>query len=206
MKVIVVKAPKIDNNIDETITKFLNSIRCEDSNTVTKADIENSVAFKKTQAAISILDTLTALQYIDNPNEVSKEVFDRYVSMGNIIDSFFENLIQDYIDKQECNNCENCDEYAPCGKCSLKCDIMCGDCEHCDECIEEESSMCEDCESGLCMEDAMKLASIFKPAFNIEDVSENDKEITITMTGKEYLEIKEILDKYEFTEEDDSEV
>ena len=207
MKVVVVKTPVHNVNIDELYPKFLNSIRCENPETITETDIENSVAFKKTQAAINILDTLMALKYVDadNPNEVTKDTFDKYVTMANVIDSFFGNMVQDYMDKHEdCGTeCTECDELAACGKCSLDCDIECGECEHCKDCCGEEfEDKCEDCEANECAMDAIKLVNVFKPAFNLDDVTVNDKEITITMTGREYLEIKEILDKYEFGEED----
>ena len=221
MKVVVIKQSR-NENMNDAVINALNNIRHEDTNVITETDIKNSIAFKKTQAAINVLDTLMALDYVDtnNQNKIDKELFDKYVTMGNLIDSFFENLINDYIIKHdECDcECEECNELACCGECALDCDIECGQCEHCTECnnkaFSENTSESEDhhecdcescdyCDAEEIAEDAFKLVSIFKPAFTIEDVKPDDKEITITMTGKEYLEIKDILDMYEIGDDED---
>jgi len=158
---------EITNACPETTESFNDSVKNMENAielNITEKDIHNSLQFNKARAIRALIMNMMALNPIttENENIVDKETFEAYVNIGDKIDRCFDNLMTEFIEKNEpddcdmnCDhNCEDCAEHALCGECSLKCDIHCGECEHCEECSKDafddenesfEHERCHDC-------------------------------------------------------------
>lgn len=221
MKVLVIKKimdvkpeEKVTNNTNSKneATEFVKNMRQTNEGYFTSEDIKNSFQFNKARAIRALIMDMMTLTPITSKNEniIDKNTFEAYVEAGNRIDKYFENLMNEFIenyDSDDCDrNCNGCDELALCGKCSAECDIECGHCEYCEKCEEESFDIddpednydnCDDCSFA---QDCVSLVHIFKDVFCFDNVNDTD-DISLDLTGEEYNRIKEILDRYEIEEE-----
>lgn len=158
--------------------------------------------FMKVLAIKGLIDYLVDLPKLtvkDSQCVADPETFRKYVNASDIIDHYFANLIEGYFENCECDDAE-------CEGCTCHCceddDSDCDDCER--ECCESDDESIESIMDETMINDAINLAKMFKPVFNLNNIKE-DNEVKIVMSGKEYLAIKDILDKYEFDEDEDTE-
>ena len=162
-------------------------------------DNEHYNDFMKVLAIKNLIDHLVSLPKLPiNIDErycacPDRKTFETYVDTSEVIDHYFANLIEGYFDECEC------DDACVCDACTCQCcEDDEADCDNCDHtCSHGDDEDYYDDMNEAIIHDALKLAFMFKPVFNLENVKE-DSEVKVVMTGKEYLDIKEILDKYDF--------
>ena len=177
MEVIIVKEENISKGMAHVID-VLNNMRRSDPHVLTGEDIANNEMFEKARAIKKCIEDLLALENVteSNLNNISQELFDKYVEMGNRIGICFDNLMEDCISSR-CTDCAN----------ECECDNVEDD--PCDYCAEREMAA-----------DMLQMVNMMKPAFVAEDIASNEH-VVLAMTTDEYHIIKGILDKYDGDEE-----
>lgn len=146
-------------------------------------------------------------------NKVDASVADAYINAGQLISSFHDDLMTEFIENHEDDEEFMCDPE--------ECDMMdedcqhCAcphDCEHCPECedsesdedeVDESDTECEECALAAAYLDMVKLADILRDGGINKRVDDNAI-ANFMMSGEEHNEIYEIISKY-FVDETEEE-
>lgn len=180
MKVIVIKKKmniepnheiqeeEIKNTCPEAVTTAIDSInnmRHDSDGNITEESIYRSCQFNKAKAIRTLIMDMMALHPIitADENNIPDDTYDAYVEAGNKIDKYFDNLMEEYIDRNESDECEcmcqpedcpdsddcdGCNGKAPCGVCN-NLTHNCNDCDEkalCGKCSLECDIECGECE------------------------------------------------------------
>ena len=142
----------------------------------------NNEQFNKAYTIKKMFNAIANLDTIDN-DIIDAKVFDDYVEVGKMIDNYLEDVCDDFIDYD--NECESCGGFC------------CSEHEH-----DNDECPCDTCPNAELQDDAEVLITILKPGFTNDLPDNYDKDVTISMSPDEYCAIKNILDKYEISDDE----